>query len=636
MAIFNVTNNNASGEGSLQAAIAAANASEGLDRIVVNADINNIEIDSALFITDSVDITGNGVVVTQTGSDRLFNIDDNDTDNLIDVSMSDISLTGGKPVEMGGAIYATENLTITNAKIYDNHTSLQGGGIYSESALLRVESSEIYDNSISEPTKENPISAGSGLYVRFGGRLELIDSKVENNDAKIDSIVIAGGSQGFIDNSQITNNTGGGVGVIVNSHVEIENSLISFNTTDLTGGGVAVDLASAKITNTTISNNSAYIGGGIALYKGSLELIDSDVVNNQAEEDGGGIDVFQDSNLTIIGSTISGNSAISVDGISSFDADLNGADISSTILVKDSTVTDSVQENVVIVTTPVEEPVAEEAAVEEPTVVEPVVTEAPVEVEPIEETLVDEPTVEEVTPEVIEPVVETPVVEETVVEAPVVEPVTVVEETTPETPVVEETVEETISEAPVLETSEVEPAVEESTIEEVEEAEASLELTEVHRFYQYQSGFHFYTADDNESNVVQARSEAGELTYNYEGESFAALASNQDGLTGEVIEGAAEVSRFFNTDTGAHLYTMDVNEKEHILDNLDNYVFEGTAYYAFAEEQENTIPVFRMLNGSTGTHLLTTDVNELNYIQENLPHFSLEADNGVAFHVLEI
>lgn len=565
MAIFDVINNNASGEGSLQAAIAAANASEGLDTIVVNADINNIEIDSALSITDSVDITGNGVVVTQTGSDRLFNIDDNDADNLIDVSMSDISLTGGNPVEMGGAIYATENLTITNAKIYDNHTSFLGGGIYSESALLRVESSEIYENSISEPTKENTASAGSGLYVRFGGRLELIDSKVENNSAKIDSIVIAGGSQGFIDNSQITNNTGGGVGAYVNSYVEIENSLISFNTTDLTGAGVAINLASAKITNTTISNNSAYIGGGIALYKGSLELIDSDVVNNQAEEDGGGIDVFQDSNLTITGSTISGNSAISVDGISSFDVDLNGADISSTILVKDSTVTDSVQENVVIVTTPVEEPVAEEAAVEEPTVVEPVVTEAP-----------------------------------------------------------------------VLETSEVEPAVEESTIEEVEKAEASLELTEVHRFYQYQSGFHFYTADDNESNVVQARSEAGELTYNYEGESFAALASNQDGLTGEVIEGAAEVSRFFNTDTGAHLYTINVNEKEHILDNLDNYVFEGTAYYAFAEEQENTIPVFRMLNGSTGTHLLTTDVNELNYIQENLPHFSLEGDNGVAFHVLEI
>ncbi len=164
--------------------------------------------------------------------------------------------------------------------------------------------------------------------------------------------------------------------------------------------------------------------------------------------------------------------------------------------------------------------------------------------------------------------------------------------------------------------------------------EPSSELVTVDRFYRYDKGFHFYTADENESNIVQQESEAGNLSYVYEGESFVALNTN----LGEAIEGAEPVYRFFNNETGAHLFTMDVNEKDYIIDNLDNYTLEGTAYYAFENEQENipTMPVFRMLNGNTGSHLLTSDEKEFKYIQENLPHFSVEADNGIAFHVLDL
>ena len=43
-----------------------------------------------------------------------------------------------------------------------------------------------------------------------------------------------------------------------------------------------------------------------------------------------------------------------------------------------------------------------------------------------------------------------------------------------------------------------------------------------------------------------------------------------------------------------------------------------------------------MLNNEIGTHLLTGDRHKLKYIQENLSHFSLEGNDGVTFHVLEI
>ena len=71
-----------------------------------------------------------------------------------------------------------------------------------------------------------------------------------------------------------------------------------------------------------------------------------------------------------------------------------------------------------------------------------------------------------------------------------------------------------------------------------------------------------YTTDDVESNVIQSESETGNLQYNYEGESFATLSSNTDTLTGEIIEDAQEVYRFFNSITGAHLFTMDEVEKD--------------------------------------------------------------------------
>ncbi len=160
----------------------------------------------------------------------------------------------------------------------------------------------------------------------------------------------------------------------------------------------------------------------------------------------------------------------------------------------------------------------------------------------------------------------------------------------------------------------------------------------VHRFYQFEKGFHFYTSDENEINIVQQQSAAGTLAYQYESEKFSVLSDDKDAFTGETLAGVKPVYRFFNTDTGAHLYTTDENEKSVIEDTLANYNFEGIKYYAFESEptEIETIPVFRMLNNDTGSHLYTIDQNELNYIQENLPNFSLENNGNAVYHVFEL
>jgi Tol biopolymer transport system component len=161
---------------------------------------------------------------------------------------------------------------------------------------------------------------------------------------------------------------------------------------------------------------------------------------------------------------------------------------------------------------------------------------------------------------------------------------------------------------------------------------------DVHRFYQYEKGFHFYTKDQKEIDYVKQKSVAGEFAYKYEAEKFSVLANNKDSFTGETLKGVKPVYRFFNTGTGAHLYTAEEKEKSYIQNNLSNYSFEGIKYYAFesAPVGIETIPVFRLLNTTSGSHLYTIDPKELNYIQENLPNFALENNGEAVYHVFEL
>ncbi|MEM8829844.1 MAG: hypothetical protein AAGE96_10855 [Cyanobacteria bacterium P01_G01_bin.19] len=40
------------------------------------------------------------------------------------------------------------------------------------------------------------------------------------------------------------------------------------------------------------------------------------------------------------------------------------------------------------------------------------------------------------------------------------------------------------------------------------------------------------------------------------------------------------IYRFYEPSLGVHFYTPDEVEKDFVIDNLDNYDFEGIAYYA--------------------------------------------------------
>ena len=145
----------------------------------------------------------------------------------------------------------------------------------------------------------------------------------------------------------------------------------------------------------------------------------------------------------------------------------------------------------------------------------------------------------------------------------------------------------------------------------------------VYRFLNRDLGVHLYTTDENERDFVRDN-----LTnFVFEGASFVAV----DPLTGDAQP--VPVYRFFNRDTGVHLYTIDENERDFVRDNLTNFVFEGEAFFAYRNQIEGTVPIYRFFNNTTGAHFYSPSENEKEFVEDNLTDFQFE---GIAYYSFPI
>ena len=144
--------------------------------------------------------------------------------------------------------------------------------------------------------------------------------------------------------------------------------------------------------------------------------------------------------------------------------------------------------------------------------------------------------------------------------------------------------------------------------------------TTVYRFFNNDTGVHFYTADEREKNYIQRN-----LTnFSFEGAAYQGV----DPLT-EAVE-PSPVYRFRNTETGVHLYTISESERD-AVENLDDFLYQGEAFLAYKTKIEGSIPVYRFLNTATGTHFYTSSLIEKNNLEKNLPEFESE---GIAYYAL--
>ncbi|NEP14923.1 MAG: right-handed parallel beta-helix repeat-containing protein [Symploca sp. SIO2C1] len=299
MASFTVTNLLDFGTGSLRQAILDANGLGGADNILFDPGLSGGTINltsGELLITDDLTISGLGadfLSVDAGGFSRVFNIDDGDDDNFLDVLLEGLTITGGGVQalgeEGGGGIFNAENLAVSKSTISGNFSNNTGS--ISNSGELIVTNSTI--------------SGNLGIFDTGGisnsGKLTVTDSTISANSGYFGIAGISNSGDLTVTNSTISGNGGRIIGGIYNSgELTVTNSSISGNGSKNIAG--ISNLGQASVTNSTISNNYGEYGGSIGNL-GELTVTNSTISGN-----GGLSSSFTNSGeLTLTNSTISGN-----------------------------------------------------------------------------------------------------------------------------------------------------------------------------------------------------------------------------------------------------------------------------------------------------------------------------------------
>jgi hypothetical protein len=323
LSTFVVLNLNDSGDGSLRQAIAQANGTPGPN-----------EIDFATGLSGTITLTGgqltianNDLTIVGPGADQLSVSGDNTSRvfqvNSVGAAFSGLTITGGSAPSSdnsGGGLYNNGGtVTIAGSAISGNSAGA-GGGLYNYNATVTITGSTISDNAA---------AYGGGLYNNSYDHTSLVTitaSTISGNSAAT--------SGGGIDNNNggLGTNNGGIISITASTisgnstslggglhsyggMVTVSTSTISHNSAFLDGGGlycVGKPGSLVTIIGSSIRNNSAADGGGLSNNGGTMTIADSTIRDNSATGAGvagGGIDNYTGSTLTILRSTISGNSA---------------------------------------------------------------------------------------------------------------------------------------------------------------------------------------------------------------------------------------------------------------------------------------------------------------------------------------
>lgn len=230
-------------------------------------------INDQIKIAQDIIITGPGnhlLTIDSRQSSRAFYITDNNSSQLRDVTISDLSITGGSSVGSGGALYNYENFTLDNINLHNNQAANVGGGLYHHSGKLTIHDSTLDQNSALH---------GGGIFgfFRSADSLDVARSTFSYNTASS-----SGGAFIYkdIDNNPNTYTSG----LIVNSTFSGNTAVGHTGGIRIRGGlGVETDV---KIINTTVTGNTGASAGGISTYRGATVTLHNTIVaGNTATND---------------------------------------------------------------------------------------------------------------------------------------------------------------------------------------------------------------------------------------------------------------------------------------------------------------------------------------------------------------
>ena len=235
-----VTNSQASGTGSLAAAISQANSYASSSTIHFAAGVSSIQLASSLAITtsQSVTITGPGasqLAISGNNGTQVFNVASG-----ANVDISGLTIEDGKAA-MGGGLSNSGNLLLSNDALSDNTATSSGGGIYNTGTLTL--SSDVLSHNTA--TKN-----GGGIY-------------------NTETLMLNGGNI-------IGNSAKNGGGIWNSGALALSNCLVYLNilnpTSGLGGGIFSSSTIALDLSNSTVADNN-YTGGTTL----PLTVVDPDI-----------------------------------------------------------------------------------------------------------------------------------------------------------------------------------------------------------------------------------------------------------------------------------------------------------------------------------------------------------------------
>ena len=333
---FTVTTLADSGAGSLRQAILDANAAPGADTITFDSTVTGtITLTSGeIAIGDDTTISGPGagaLTVSGGGESRIFQLLGNPDYGSAPrvVSISGITLAEGATKGNGGAIQGNYAIDLTlQSVVISGNTAYDGGGVYMHDHLGSV---VITDSVVSGNTAQGQ---GGGLYLR-------------HTHVTLDDVEVTGNSAAY---------TGGGI-QLYETLPFISDSVVSGNTVDGHGGGIyafssnsapyqETPYAGPTIVNSVIADNRA-LGDGGGLFSATrigggesegedgpvttTTVIGSTISGNTAGNSGGGAAFFGEGRADIVDSTVSGNTAAVAGGIVAFARGGRGPEVAAVV-----------------------------------------------------------------------------------------------------------------------------------------------------------------------------------------------------------------------------------------------------------------------------------------------------------------
>jgi hypothetical protein len=354
-ATFTVLNGLDDGDGSLRAAIAAANdetSNPGHDDINFDSGVTAVSLTTGqLTISSDVSITGPGanlLSISGGGLSRVFAIDPGASAELSGLTISGgnagttgnggglsnfgnttlenctlsgnfAGVPGGSVGGYGGAVYGGADSTTTlTACTVSGNTAVWGGGLDSHGTLTL----NSLENDLGTPTLNcfviNNVADHGGGLENYLGTTTLDHCTVSGNTSTVSGggLFLVGGKTTLTNYCVVSGNEGlrgGGIST-KNGTVELTDCTVSGNTArTLHGGGVYNDHSTMTLTNCTISGNSAVVnsadvqgdGGGLLSYGGQTTLTNCTVSGNSSYRGAGLFAVL--TTVQLVNSTVSGN-----------------------------------------------------------------------------------------------------------------------------------------------------------------------------------------------------------------------------------------------------------------------------------------------------------------------------------------